>query len=80
VVQELSPEGIQPAWPPTLGSEWQTGVTLRDRLFLPVDTAFQLTTYGPPDPTPGDGPEAKVSMAMPEDLARLASSWLSTAQ
>jgi hypothetical protein len=46
-IERVSVPESTPAWPPIVGACWQEGQPLRDRDFLPVDTAFQLTTYVP---------------------------------
>ena len=76
-LQELISPDFDSTWPPAIGAQWQDGKPLRDRLFLPVDMAFQLTTYAPlePETTPPAEPKAGDGTGSP-DLAGLAAGWL----
>lgn len=41
----IVPASETSSWPPTLGAWWETGSTLSDFRFNPLDMAFQLTTF-----------------------------------
>ena len=76
-LQELVSADFEFSWPPAIGSQWQNGKPLRNRLFLPIDMAFQLTTHvsqeqaAPPLSVPKVGSAAGL-----QNLATLAADWL----
>ncbi len=49
IVHEITPADLSP-WPPTLGAQWSIGTLVQDGTKLPLDMAYQLTTYQSPYP------------------------------
>ncbi len=47
VVQEITPVDLA-TWPPTPGDQWSLGTLVQDGSKLPLDMAFQLTTFQSP--------------------------------
>jgi hypothetical protein len=47
LIQEITPVDLSP-WPPTPGAKWSLGTLVQDGTKLPLDMAFQLTTYQSP--------------------------------
>ena len=47
IVQEVIPADLSP-WPPVPGSQWSLGNLVSDGNKMPLDMAFQLTTYQSP--------------------------------
>jgi hypothetical protein len=64
-------------WPPVLGSQWQSGTTMRDRWVNPIDMAFQLTTFAPLETDERTSTTPNADGATDHgDLAMLAATWL----
>jgi hypothetical protein len=79
VVRTIDPASKDSSWPPTVGAQWETGSSLTDAQFNPLDMAFQLTTFVPLEfdsqasARPYTGPATG-----PVELAALAANWLNT--